>query len=227
MTTTLEPSINTQLDDFEYEATLARLRDYRHQLDEADRKADTGSLDRAGDMTRVLLDRRWATDGTLPPPKKSHFKPVDPYSRSRFATWIKAKLDYQPRHCYQLLNAEQVASNLRRAQLTPGEGERALRTLSPLLRKGREHEIPAIWERAVKLARGGIPNTAQVRQALVDHNKATGFTAPPRQKVRKAETYRKKHRTDWENFLEYGSREDAKAELQWMVKQFKARAGTS
>lgn len=216
----------TQLDDFEFEAALARLRDYRRQLDEADRKADTGSLDRAADLARVFEDRRWAAE--LPPPKKSHFKPVDPYSRSRFATWVKAKLDYRPARAYQLLNADDLRRVISTAvEVTPAVGEWSLRPLSPLLRKGRESEIPAIWERAVKLAHGGTPSIAQVRQALADHNKATGYAAAPRQKVRKADQYRRKVLTDWENFLEYGGPDDAKAVLAEMVDRFKARAGQS
>jgi hypothetical protein len=213
-----------QLDQAEYEATLERLRSYRLQLDQADRQADQGSLDRAEDLARIFEDRRWAAE--LPPPKKSHFKPVDPYSRSRFATWVKAKLDYQPAHSYRLLNAD----DLRRVISPTGEltaGERVLRSLSPLLRKGREREVPAIWQRAVNLANGGTPTNAHVRQALADHNKATGYTAPPRAKVRKAEQYRKKVLTDWENLLEYGGPDDAKATLAEMVERLKSRAGKS
>src|SRR6266487_1132166 len=59
MTTTLEPTAITRLDDFDYEVRLERLRAYVEQLERADKDADIGSLQRAADLAAVYEDKRW------------------------------------------------------------------------------------------------------------------------------------------------------------------------
>jgi len=174
------PAVPERLDDDEYQARVERLRGYREQLDRADQQADTGSLDRAADLAAIYADKRWVDE--LPAPGKASFRgrPVEPDSLSRFAKWAKERLELEPRHCYQLYRAEQVATYLRLAQISPGRSERVLRPLSKLLKKGSERgeQAPDVWRRAVELADGDRPTNTHIRKALADHDKAMGYTQP-------------------------------------------------
>jgi hypothetical protein len=174
------PAVPERLDDAEYQARVERLRGYREQLDRADQQADTGSLDRAADLAAIYADKRWVDE--QPAPKKTHHRgrPVEPDSLSRFAKWAKERLELEPRHCYQLYRADQIAAYLRQAQIKPGASERVLRPLSKLLKKGSERgeQAPDIWRRAVQLAEGDRPTNTHIRKALADHDKELGYTQP-------------------------------------------------
>jgi hypothetical protein len=172
------PAVPERLDDTDYQARVERLRGYREQLDRADQQADTGSLDRAADLAAIYADKRWVDE--LPAPKKTHHRgrPVEPDSLSRFAKWAKERLDLQPRHCYQLHRASEVATYLRAAQLNPGGSEYVLRPLSKLLKDKRGDQAPDVWRRAVQLAEGEPLTNTHLRKALADHDKAMGYTQP-------------------------------------------------
>src|SRR6266487_1117059 len=101
MTVTADMPATVEFDEVEYEAALERLRAFRRQLDQADQRADAGSLDRAADLAMIFSDpeRRWVKEmDETHPVKRTHFRgrPVDPEGRSRFSTWVKEKIDLRP-----------------------------------------------------------------------------------------------------------------------------------
>lgn len=214
---TVAPTAETdRLDDDAYERAIVELRAYREQLDRADKQADAGSLDRAAVLAAIFVDKRWVDE--VPAPKKTHFRgrPVVADSRSRFAKWVMERVGLQPRHCYQLLNANTVANSLRGAHINPGASEWALRPLSKLLRDERSDEIEAVWRRAVELADGESLTSAHVRQALRDHDKATGRTPTNRTAAyyqRTVKDARAKILREFNWILEHGSEDDVKAVL--------------
>jgi len=173
------PAVPERLDDAEYQTRIDRLRGYREQLDQADQQADTGSLDRAADLAAIYADKRWVDE--LPAPKKASFRgrPVEPDSRSRFAKWVKERLDLRPTSTYYLLNANELAGIVfTRVKENRPRTAGPLRPLYKLLKDKRGEQAVDIWRRALELADGGIPTSAQVRKALADHDKAMGYTQP-------------------------------------------------
>lgn len=165
-----------RLADEEYQAAIERLRAYVLQLELAKETTDSGSLERANDLARIYADKRWMDE--LPAPVRTSFRgrPVEPDSRSRFAKWVKAHVNLAPSYSYFLLNAHQLAGIIStRVEENRPATAGPLRPLYKLLRDHRGDQAPAIWRRAVELADGGIPTTADVRKALADHDRALGY----------------------------------------------------
>ncbi len=186
MTVTADMPATVEFDEVEYEAALERLRAFRRQLDQADQRADAGSLDRAADLAMIFSDpeRRWVKEmDETHPVKRTHFRgrPVDPEGRSRFASYVNEKIGLYPRYSYFLLNADEIARNyLYSVQTIRPDSAGSLRPLYKLLKEERGHEAPDIWQRAVRLAGEDVPTAAQVKQALRDHDKTTGRTPADR-----------------------------------------------
>ncbi len=63
---------------------------YREQVREADRRADSNTLDRATDIVALYQDKRWV--GQLPAlqHKRNRGRPVEADSWPRFARWLRA-----------------------------------------------------------------------------------------------------------------------------------------
>lgn len=166
-------------------ARIQRLRAYRQQLAEADRTADTSSLDRAADLVAEYEAKEWVAE--VEPPKTTHFRgrPTEPESWSRFAGWVKKTVDLAPRQTYHLRAALDLAETyLHGVQIRP-EGEYVLRPLTGLVRKGYGEAIPKIWADAVDEAGGAAPDSGAVRAALSRWKKANLPTVTRREQFRK------------------------------------------
>lgn len=158
--------VTVSLSDEEYAATLRRVRDYREQLQGADRQADRNSLDRARDLEVIYQSMRWVDE--LPAPKHQVWRgrPVDPQSRNRFATWVLQQTGLNPSYVKRLHSATEIYGAL--GTINAPSGERALRPLQRLRRAGYGDRIPDVYKRAVELAEGNAPTSAETSRAVRD-----------------------------------------------------------
>lgn len=156
-----------RLEDEDYQAALARLREYREMVEAADRRADQASLARAADLALLYEDRRWMDE--LPAAKPDVTGKVTPDSRNRFAKWVAevSSVHLQTRQTTYLLGAYDLNAQVSTVSTVVPTGERVLRPLKAVQSKGYDHL--EVWRRAVELAEGRPPTEAQVRQAKTDY----------------------------------------------------------
>ena len=167
MTTTTEQE-QQRLDDAEYEAALARLRDYHDLLDVADRQVDSLSLARAADLAKVYEDRRWMDDPELTPARADALGRLRPDSRNRFAKWVQdvSPVRLRSRHTTELLAAHDLNAQVSTVSAVAPTGERVLRPLKSLVRT-YPNAVPEVWSRAIEIAEGD-PTAEQVTRAKRD-----------------------------------------------------------
>jgi hypothetical protein len=154
----------------DYDAALARLRDYKAQLEGADRQADQNSLDRARDLEVLYQAMRWVDE--VPAPKNTIWRgrPVDPHSRNRFATWVLQSTGLSPSRVTRLHSAHEIAANISASgTIIRPETEGAVRPLTRLKRAGYGDRIPEVYRRAVQLAEGKPPTSAETGKAVRDY----------------------------------------------------------
>lgn len=156
-------TVTTQND---YAEALARVRDYKEQLQRADRTADQNSLDRARDLELLYQSMQWVDE--LPAPKNAVWRgrPVDPRSRNRFATWVLQQTGLNPGYVKRLHTAVEIYGAI--GTEIPQTSEGALRPLQRLRRAGYGDHIPEVYRRAIELAEGRPPTSAETRQAVRD-----------------------------------------------------------
>jgi hypothetical protein len=162
-------STTTEIAPQEYAEALSRVRDYKEQLQHADRQADQNSLDRARDLELLYQSMHWVDE--VPAPKNTVWRgrPVDPQSRNRFASWVLQQTGLVPGTVRRLHSARELADEViaPMGALIP-DGEWALRPLLTLRNKGYGDRIPEVYKMAVQLAEGGPPTSAETRQAVRD-----------------------------------------------------------
>jgi hypothetical protein len=163
-------------------AALARIRDYREQVQRADRQSDQNSLDRARDLELIYQSMQWVDD--LPAPKHQVWRgrPVDPRSRNRFATWVLQQTGLSPSYTRRFALAVDLVNS---CDLVTINSERALRPLLRLRRAGYGEHIPEVYKRAVELAEGQPPTSAETTRAVRDF--LAKYTRTDRQKASSAE----------------------------------------
>jgi hypothetical protein len=192
---TTEPVEHT---DDARQARLERLRAFRKQMDQADRDADAGSLDRAADMAEEFDQKEWVKE--LPGVTKTHYRgqPIKVDGLSRFAGWAKVNIGYRPAHVYRLIRADEVHRIIFSSgeSIPEGTGEAALRPLSKLLnhKDKRPDEIPQVWRRALQLSADDVPTEKQVGNALRAHDTATGRTPASRVSAYYQRTVKEEHK---------------------------------
>jgi hypothetical protein len=158
----------TKIAQQDYAAALGRIRDYKTQLDSADRQADLNSLERARDLELLYQSMRWVDE--LPAPKNVIWRgrPVDPRSRNRFATWVLQTTGLKPAHVGKLHRADEMLGIIGPAGLINPTGEWALRPLVRLRRAGYGDHIADVYRSAVQLADGHAPTYAETSRAVRD-----------------------------------------------------------
>ena len=151
-----------------YQAALDRLRDYRKQLQGADRQADRNSLDRARDLELLYRAMQWVDE--IPAPKHQVWRgrPVDPRSRNRFASWIVQTTGLRPSTVRKLHAADEIAGIIVPSGTVIPGGEWALRPFMRLRRAGYEDHIIDVYRAAVQLADGDTPGYAETDRAVRD-----------------------------------------------------------
>lgn len=213
MTMTLDPTDEVaRLDDFEYEATLARMRAYVDQLSQADDQADAGSLQRATDLTTLYEDGRWIEEWLAEKPIKPRRRPTDfqaqPNSRKRFFEWAQKEITspttgepLAPRTSRRLLDTEEVARSVRlgRHALPEGLGAQAIEPLVPLIKNGRQDDIPRVWAAAVRTAedKGQTLGKAAFKEAVGEYKKAVGWKTVAGKKTIEGREARIESDFDW------------------------------
>ncbi|MGI9157301.1 MAG: hypothetical protein ACR2FG_11815, partial [Marmoricola sp.] len=131
-------------------------------LQEAARHTDRDSLARAADLAALYEEAAWVSEMPVVTRTSVRGRPVDPKSRSRFATWAKERTGLAASTIHQLLRAHDIVwNNLRGAETMP-TGEWAL---SRLL---KEHPaaIRPVWNDAVAEAGGTVPDVGVVKSAI-------------------------------------------------------------
>ncbi len=149
----------------EREHRLNRLRTYSELLQVAGRTTDRDSLARAADLAALYEDTAWVLDLATPKRTSVRGRPVDPKSRSRFATWARERTGLAPSTIHQLLRAHDIVSNCLRGAGTMATGEWALRPLTRLL-KEHPDAIEPVWNDAVAEAGGAVPDAGHVKSAI-------------------------------------------------------------
>lgn len=200
--------------DTEYQAALERVRAYREQLNEADRRTDQGSLDRARDLELLYQEMRWVDELPAPKNKVWRGRSVDPRSRNRFATWVLQQTGLVPSRVRQLHLAEETVGILVTAVTVIPDGEWALRPLRRLDRQGYGDHLIDVYKRALELAEGDVPTYAHTSKAVRDF--LAQYSAPQRQlavKTHKAEELRKKAIRIIDELIDIGAYGDAQQVL--------------
>lgn len=152
----------------DYAEALTRVRDFKEQLQRADRTADQNSLDRAADLELLYQSMRWVDE--IPAPKNTIWRgrPVDPRSRNRFAGWVLQQTGLHPSRVGQLHRAHELTGIIGTGYKQFLTSEKALRPLARLRRAGYGDHIPEVYKRAIELAEGRPPTEAETRQAVRD-----------------------------------------------------------
>ena len=166
----------------EYDAALARIRDYRDQLQRADSQADQNSLDRAADLEILYRSMQWVDEVPAPKNKVWRGRPVDPKSRNRFAGWVLQQTGLSPSRVTQLHKANEVRGLISSA--LPINSARALQPFSRLRSAGYGDRIPDVYKRAVELAEGKSPTSKETTQAVRDYLAQFTTTQPPGAEIR-------------------------------------------
>ncbi len=204
----------------EYDAALARVAAYRDQLERADRQADQNSLDRARDLELLYQAKHWVDEMPAPKNKVWRGRPVDPESRDRFAKWALQKTGLTPSRVGYLHRAHDVVTlYLDAVQIKP-TGEFAVRPFARLRRAGYGDRIPEVYKRAVELAEGRPPTSAETRQAVRDF--LAQWNPAQRHAASKAETanrHRLKAKTAVEIMLADGDQDQLGRFHQWYMSQ--------
>lgn len=158
----------TEIAQTEYTAALDRIRDYKKQIEGADRQADQNSLDRARDLELLYQSMRWVDE--LPAPKHQVWRgrPVDPRSRNRFATWVLQTTGLSTSYTKRFAVAIDLLDSSDTVTKNPPTGEGALRPLQRLRRAGYGEHVNDVYGRAVELAEGRPVTVAETRQAVRD-----------------------------------------------------------
>lgn len=158
----------TEIAQTDYAEALARIRDYKEQLQRADRTADQNSLDRARDLELLYQSMRWVDE--VPAPKHTVWRgrPVDPRSRNRFATWVLQTTGLSASYTKRFAVAIELMNSSDTVTRIPPAGEGALRPLQRLRRGGYSEHIDDVYKRAIELAEGQPPTVAETRQAVRD-----------------------------------------------------------
>lgn len=218
--------------DSDYEAALERLREYRERVTVADREADRDSLARAADLRMVYGRKRWLEE--MPAPKRTHFRgrPIVADSVSRFAQWVTSHPEraggYRRSHVYRFLDASEVARIIVPGGdvcLLPTTSEYALRPLVKLLKEKRADEIPAVWDRALRLAEGGGIDNLTVKRALNEHEIAAGRRGRTRRQQTRIATRRASKDLilrEFQQLIREGQRETAYEALEEQAALYKA-----
>jgi hypothetical protein len=175
------------------EELLDQVATFADRLAESDKLADTGSMTTAEALAELYEKREWVDEWLEQKPikeKKAYIggRPPQPDSRNRFSQWLvwkqeqRKKRSLRSRHTYQLLNAYEVKSYLRQAQIT---SERLIRPLDWLRKNRYVDRIPEVWKRAVELAGSAEAVTStHTRQAVNEWKKDTLGTKGVKQAVR-------------------------------------------
>jgi hypothetical protein len=162
------------LNDVEYEATLARIRDWVNQSRTLEGKAQQATMERAAEMVAVYEDKRWVKD--IPPPKNKVWRgrPVDPESFNRFSGWLLQQTGLKPGGARNWKLAHELVSDLLPRVAIKPSAEYVVRPLLPLRKIGYEDQIQILWRRAVDLAGGEEPTAEQVKQVVSEFRKEIG-----------------------------------------------------
>lgn len=210
----------------QYEAALQRLAAYRDQLERADKQADQNSLDRARDLEYVYQQMHWVDE--MPAPKHTVWRgrPVDPKSRNRFATWVLQRTGLNPSRVRQLHNAREMLDGLIDTGVTISPiGEMALRPFARLRKAGYADRMGEVYRRAVELAEGRPPTSAETKQAVKDF--LAQFSAPQRREASAAErarSHRLKAQTAVEILWADGDQSEAERFHDWYMKLLRKSA---
>jgi hypothetical protein len=149
---------------------------FADQQDRSVHVADQGSMATAEALEALYRDGGWVGEWLEQHPIKEGRayiggRPPQADSRNRFSQWLvwtmreRGQHPLQSRHTYQLLNALEVRSSLRQAQIT---SERTLRPLGWLRKQHYLDRAEEVWKLAVELA-GGDPadvTSAHTREAI-------------------------------------------------------------
>ena len=152
----------------EYAAALARIKDYREQLQRADRQTDQNSLDRARDLELLYQSMHWVDGIPAPKHKVWRGRPVDPRSRNRFATWVLQQTGLSTSYTRRFAIAVDLLNSCDAVTINPPAGEWALRPLQRLRRAGYGEHMGEVYRRAVELAEGQPPTVAETSRAVRD-----------------------------------------------------------
>jgi len=203
-----------------------RLRDYRQQLEGADRQADRNSLDRARDLELLYQAMQWVDE--IPAPKNQVWRgrPVDPRSRNRFASWVLQTTGLKPTYVRRLHLADELISSCDTVTRNRPTGEGAVRPLLRLRRAGYGDHLTEVYRRAVELADGAPVTSAETRQAVRDF--LAKYTRGQREVASAAERLRKYQERITANFtvLLGMDPELAGATLNGLIDAYNARAGS-
>jgi hypothetical protein len=215
-----------QLTETEYDAALARLRDWADQIANAEADADRGSLDRAADLREVFESKRWVAD--LPPVKSLAKRRMRRDTQKEFVRWTKLNPDkigrpYTQSRIARLVNAARIAG-----YAIGINSEGALRPLSGKFATEHFDEIPDVINRAREIADGGQVTEKIVAKALRDHNDLVRPRVKPDRPdapvVKDRHAEEKKIRAEFKRLLDDGRRKDAGELINLLIADYKASA---
>jgi hypothetical protein len=162
------------LNDVEYEAALARIRDWVDQSRTLEGETQKGTIQRAAEMVAVYEDKRWVKDIPAPKNKVWRGRPVDPESFNRFSSWLLQQTGLSTGAARRWNLAHRLVSDLLLRGAIKPSAEYIVRSLLPLRKIGYEDQIQILWRRAVDLAGGQEPTAEQVKKVVSEFRKEIG-----------------------------------------------------
>lgn len=225
--------VQKRLKDEEFEAKRQSSCSYVEQLEQADRAADKGWMQRAADLTDLYEDSHWIEEMRVLKPIEVQRRPGQrkeaENSRKRFYWWAEHRVvsptSGQPlgaSTAEELLDLHAVvrAAGPGGPGSAPGEvGRKALKPLVTFVKKDRHDEVPEVWNRARKLADGQEPGPALVAQAIAEHNRT--LTSKPPASKQTLDSYENRIRRDWDFLVRHADPERCRVLHRELADRFK------
>lgn len=210
------------------EELLDEVAAYADRLADSDKLADKGSMATAEALAELYEKGEWVAEWLEQKPilpKKAYIggRPPEPNSRNRFAQWLvwkegqRRRRSPQGRTTYQLLNAHEVQSYLRSAQIT---SEGTIRPLDWLRKNKYLDRADEVCERAVVLAGSAdLVTSAHTKQALAEWKKDVLGSQAVKAAIRtaKAGRDRAKAQTSVQTLFADGDQTEVERFHQWYI----------
>lgn len=144
------------MDDITWDEAMGTVDEYARRIAFTDEDAQRNTISVALALAVLYADDRWVSDMDKRHPVKRKFergRPVDPKSRARFGMWVRETINgLSPIHTTRLLQAADLTVNYLSSGSKKPVAEGTVRPLKPLVREGREDDIPKVWQSAVDAA---------------------------------------------------------------------------
>jgi hypothetical protein len=223
--------VQKRLNDEEFEAKRQSYCTYVEQLEQADRQADKGWVQRAADVTDLYEDDHWVEEMRFHKPIPEKRRPgqnkINERTRERFYEWAAWRVTSpttgrpaRPAVTGELLDLQLVLRAGPGDQAGLEASRRSLKPLISFVKNDRHDEVPEVLRRAQKLAEDGQPlDEGDVKQAIAEHNRT--LKSKPQVSKLTIDSYANRIRRDWDFYVRHAEPEQCKALHRELAERYK------